>query len=444
MANVHLLVLIHGMWGNPLHLARMHEIIQQVKGGVENAHSEQTELAVLVAQTNRDECTYDGIDWGGERVSLEIMNEVSKYEMQGKKVNRFSVMGYSLGGLVARYVVGILHQNMFFETITPVNFNTIATPHIGIPQFPTAMSAISSYFGRNFLSRTGEQFFCADKWSLRGRPLVEVLGDPEYIFYHALILFKTIGIYANTINDRTVPYVTAAIELTDPFAEYRTNGVEIEFHEQYEHIIKSYTLPAASPHPPDRPSLFTSISTGLPPIPPVFRFEFPLNLILFPLLPVLIPAFLSLILVRWSISSQKSRIRLRSLETNSPARERLIHVIAELEREIETRALDAYEHPGGPLSVNSPSVDSEPPKLVLEPKTVQNERGYYFSSRPFLTPGQLRCIENLNKIPQLRKTLVFFVDVANSHAMIIARDPKFEHHRKGEAVLRHWADHFEL
>jgi len=124
------------------------------------------------------------------------MNEVSKFEKQGKRVSRFSVMGYSLGGLLARYVIGyafwiyqlgsrtlirtfrILHQNKFFETITPVNFNTVATPHIGIPRFPTAMSTVSSYFGSKFLSRTGEQFYCTDKWSPKGRPLIEVLGDP--------------------------------------------------------------------------------------------------------------------------------------------------------------------------------------------------------------------------------------------------------------------------
>lgn len=123
------------------------------------------------------------------------MNEVSRFEEQGKRVSRFSVMGYSLGGLLARYVIGyafwihqsgstlirsfrILHQSKFFEVITPVNFNTVATPHIGIPRFPTAMSTISSYLGSKFLSRTGEQFYFTDEWSPKGRPLVEVLGDP--------------------------------------------------------------------------------------------------------------------------------------------------------------------------------------------------------------------------------------------------------------------------
>lgn len=72
MANIHLLVLIHGMWGNPGHLAHMDKIIREVKGNTEGTVLEGLELAVLVAETNRDESTYDGIDWGGERVAREV------------------------------------------------------------------------------------------------------------------------------------------------------------------------------------------------------------------------------------------------------------------------------------------------------------------------------------------------------------------------------------
>lgn len=85
---------------------------------------------------------------------------------------------YSLGGLVARYVIGVLNQKKFFENITPVTFNTIATPHIGLPRFPTFMSGLASSLGPKLLSRTGEQFYCVDKWSAKGRPLIEVMADP--------------------------------------------------------------------------------------------------------------------------------------------------------------------------------------------------------------------------------------------------------------------------
>jgi hypothetical protein len=70
MPDVHLLVLIHGMWGNPSHLAHANKVIREVKGG---AQASGAELEVLVAETNKDESTYDGIDWGGERVAEEVI-----------------------------------------------------------------------------------------------------------------------------------------------------------------------------------------------------------------------------------------------------------------------------------------------------------------------------------------------------------------------------------
>jgi hypothetical protein len=49
----------------------------------------------------------------------------------------------------------------------------------------------------------------------------------DRIFYQALAQFEHIRIYANGINDRTVPYVTAAIEVSDPFADYESSGLEV-------------------------------------------------------------------------------------------------------------------------------------------------------------------------------------------------------------------------
>jgi hypothetical protein len=72
MSETHLLVLIHGMWGNPEHLAELHRIIKEVKGEVVKAENNETRLEVLVAETNSDDNTYDGIDWGGERVAEEV------------------------------------------------------------------------------------------------------------------------------------------------------------------------------------------------------------------------------------------------------------------------------------------------------------------------------------------------------------------------------------
>jgi len=311
----------------------------------------------------------------------------------------------------------------------------VATPHIGIPRFPSTFSAITNFLGPRLLSRTGEQFFCVDKWSPKGRPLLDVLADPEHIFYQALLLFPNIRIYANAINDLTVPYISAAIEEVDLFAEYETNGLEIEFHDEYKHVVKSYAV-SSSPSPPrerEKQSLFTRLKNLTPPVPPVLQGSFPLNLLVYALLPVVFPTFISLALLRLAISSHHSRTRLKALEVDKSSRERLVHIVAELESNVESAVLDIYDDSQGmpaspsPIPRTNPGQESRP------------------SSQALLSPVQRRCIENLNKIPQLQKERAFFMGVRNSHAMVVCRDVKrFKYHLEGEGVLRHWADHFVI
>lgn len=77
-------------------------------------------LHILVAKRNSGSFTYDGIELGGERVTAEIEEEVEKLAREGQVITRFSIVGYSLGGLVARYTVGLLDSKGFFDKIKPV------------------------------------------------------------------------------------------------------------------------------------------------------------------------------------------------------------------------------------------------------------------------------------------------------------------------------------
>ncbi|TFY78157.1 hypothetical protein EWM64_g5855 [Hericium alpestre] len=348
MANtdVHLLVLIHGMWGNPSHLAEMHRHIHEIRQEPADADPDSMKLRVLLAETNREEGTYDGIDWGGERVAEEVMDEISKIKAEGKNVTRFSITGYSLGGLVARYVVGILHQRKLFDTITPVNFNTIATPHIGLLRYPSFMSKLFSMLGPRLLSRTGEQFYGVDKWSAGGRPLLEVMADPERIFYQALASFQHICIYANAVNDITVPYITAAIEPEDPFMEHETNGLAVTLDEKYSPLIESWTLPAEPPTQPPQ-VWYKSLGARIPrlPLPPRLVASFPYNILIYTSFPILLPTLVTLVVIRLSLAAHSSRGRIRLLEAEDTenAGERLVHVFAGLERQMEEAVVDIID-----------------------------------------------------------------------------------------------------
>lgn len=58
------------MWGNPDHLAEMARQIRRKVSDVKRSLS--GEFRVLVANTNIENYTYDGVDHGGERVAEEV------------------------------------------------------------------------------------------------------------------------------------------------------------------------------------------------------------------------------------------------------------------------------------------------------------------------------------------------------------------------------------
>ncbi|CAG8553909.1 5709_t:CDS:2, partial [Acaulospora colombiana] len=62
----------------------------------------------------------------------------------------------------------------------------------------------------------------------------------DKIFYKALTKFKSLRVFANAINDKSVPYWTAAITEVDPFE--RINDLIIYPNKQCQDIIDSITL----------------------------------------------------------------------------------------------------------------------------------------------------------------------------------------------------------
>ncbi|PSS31125.1 hypothetical protein PHLCEN_2v2330 [Hermanssonia centrifuga] len=441
---IHLLVLTHGMWGSPNHLDEMSRVYKELRGQEgSKAGPDGEHLHILVAQANREKGTYDGVDWGGERVAEEVMDEIKKLEDEGKKVTRFSVTGYSMGGLVARYLVGVLHQRKFFDTVTPVNFMTVATPHIGLIRYPTFRSSLFAYLGPRLLSRTGEQFYTVDEWSPSGRPLLAVMADPDRVFYQALNLFPHIRFYANAVNDTTVAYPSAAVEIDDPFADHEFNGIHIELDETYSPIIKSYISSDSPPPPPPKPRAFSKkwLKGMQPQIPPAFRLAFPYNVLVIVALPVLFPTLLTLIVVRLSLDSRSSRSRIKLLESDESYRERLANVIGHLEKQVEDAVLEYMDDPGD--SETTTDLSETPNTAVSTTKPGKCEKKEHKVVKPQVTAVQKKMIKSLNTLPNLKKELVFIHPVMNSHAVIISRDVKrFKFHAEGEGVLRHLADNF--
>ncbi|KAF5350258.1 hypothetical protein D9758_007812 [Tetrapyrgos nigripes] len=436
MSTVHLLVLVHGMWGNPSHLSQLDRVIKakHVEAGIE--------LRTMLAKTNQEDSTYDGIDWGGERVAEEIYQETERLEKEGKQVIRFSITGYSLGGLVSRYVVGILLRKGFFDKITPVNFNTLATPHLGLLRYPSFFSTVASKLGPRLLSRTGEQFYASDRWSTTGRPLLDIMSDPDFVFYQALTRFQKIQIYANAVNDRTVPFITAAIELEDPFAEHAWNGIDILREEEYSPIIKSYSFPPDSLEEKPKPIILSREwfknrkKTSRPTLPPWFQFRFPMNIVFYIAIPFLIPVVLSLVVVRFTKATRHSKARIKVMEQDNEKGESLASVLGRLEHQMESAVLEILEDP-------TPGHSDSDDTLAIETisKSETKFRRFKKDEHPVITPLQLQIAARLNRLP-IKKKFAFLTDF-NSHGTIICRDmDRFEFRRAGEGVIRHWVDSF--
>lgn len=495
---VHLLACVHGMWGQPSHVTRMAEIMRETHAKAQDG----VELDVLVAETNREAHTYDGVDWGAERVVQEVKDRIAVIEAPEanprKKVTRFSIIGYSLGGLLSRYAVGILYSTGFFDDgkVKPVNFATIATPNIGLLRYNTLLSTVTNTFGPTFLSRTGKHFYAkdADEWGAgEGKPLLEVMSEKGSVFYDALTKFQHVTFAANAINDITVPFITAAAEPYDPFVAYTQSGVEIDLDEKYAPVIKSFTLPSGpAPKVPAPPTIFSKAwwraKWNAPSkLPPPLQFAFPFNIVGWILLPILFPLFLTAAITNFTYNVFHSRRRIKLLESSGQSnRSAIVSFMQRIERRVEDTVVDMMndglndENMGpdaGPsnMTTASPSRAGTPLPPLPGSSTPLKEKSrpsrrmsitytpladpnspYHDSytstatpkekqNQPLLTETQRRIIANLNTLPNLKKVYVFIDGVRNSHATIVCRDPKgFSFHRRGEGVLKYLADGFEM
>ncbi|KAI6911368.1 hypothetical protein KC318_g7436 [Hortaea werneckii] len=171
----HLVILTHGLWGNPVHLHHLRDTLLQ--------HHAASGLHVFTPQSNKDNFTYDGIDVGAERITTEIEDEIRRLQNLGAPLSKISIAGYSLGGLIARYVVGLLYKNGVFETLQPCNFTTFATPHLGVRTPGLGYGPQTwNFLGSKTLSTSGQQMFLTDDFRDTGKPLLAVMADPTSIF----------------------------------------------------------------------------------------------------------------------------------------------------------------------------------------------------------------------------------------------------------------------
>ena len=437
----HLCVLVHGLWGNGSHLSYL-------TNSLRNRYSDD-ELIILVCKRNASSFTYDGIEVGAERVTREIEETMEDLKRDGVKVNRFSIIGYSLGGLIARYAIGLLDAKNYFDYIKPINFTTFASPHLGVRTPLTGyQNQVWNVLGARTLSVSGKQLFTADDFRGTGRPLLSVLADPESIFIRALSKFENRCLYCNIVNDRTAVYYTTGISKNDPYKHL--DKLKINYIPGYEDVIldpeEPYQLAPPKQLPTFSERLVGTSQTTLRRIP------------LFVGLSVFLPIAVVIFLINSGVQTLRSQKRILLHEQDGDEtgyqRYRVSWMVQDMRAGIEdvfeaatSAQQQQYLTEGSEKLVDGDSAHCRPlsddaiREKQLQPtlrrKSTASERNPDFSTLA-LTPAQFGMIKTLDQVG-FTKYGVHIHKSSHSHAALIVRSDRkaFE---EGKLVVKHWLD----
>ncbi|KAI1764115.1 DUF676-domain-containing protein [Hypoxylon sp. FL1150] len=390
-------------------------------------------LYILLAKRNSGSFTYDGIERGGERVCLEIEEELEKIQKKGGKITKLSVVGYSLGGLVARYAVGLLEMRGVLGQLQPMNFVTFASPHLGV-RTPLRgwHNHIWNVLGARTLSMSGRQLFTIDNYRGTGRPLLAVLADPESIFIAGLKRFKRRTLYANAVNDRSAVYYTTGISKTDPFVS--PSRVKPNYLIGYEDVILDPLHPV-SPLAPKSGKMtmaeFKTSSVG-------YLRNTPLVLALAVFIPIGVVVFLLNSVFQTFRSSRRIKMHESGLAGIRVENYRLPIWIKDIRGTVEDvyENLNTWQEESYLRASDDERDDGQLNKAETKIIALERRKSHPQFPTLALAPAQFTMVDELDKVGW-RKYPVWIHNVRHSHAAIIVRIDK-PNYREGLVVFRHW------
>ncbi|KAK4191598.1 putative lipase [Podospora australis] len=421
----HLCVLVHGLWGNPNHMANVAKALRD--------QYPKDKVHILVAKRNSGSFTYDGIELGGERVCLEIEEELELIKSKGGNIKKLSIVGYSLGGLVARYAIGLLSARGVLDALECKNFTAFASPFLGVRTPLRGWSnQIWNVLGARTLCMSGRQLFGIDKFRDTGKPLLAVLADPNSIFMSGLAKFERRTLYCNIINDLSAVYYTTGISKMDPFTDL--SSVKVNFLKGYQDVILDPSNPV-SPKTAKEPESLSAAARRW-----TQRMPFILWLTIF--IPVGLVAFFINAGVQTIRSSRRVKLHEKGLAGIKVEGYRVNLWIKEIREAVE----DAYENLNSSQNQqylglseddgddNADDSDSAATRGLL---ALERKQSHPHFPTLALAPYQFNAIQALDKLGW-RKYPVWIHKARHSHAAIIVRMERkgFE---EGWVVLKHWA-----
>lgn len=262
-----------------------------------------------------------------------------------------------------------------------------------------------------------------DKFRDTGRPLLEILSDPNSIFIKGLSQFHRRSLYTNILNDRSAVYYTTSISATDPFV--KLENLDVRYLEGYEDVLldpKRLFVEAEVLPLPLSTRLIQKTKLGL--------LKFPFLVAFIAYIPI---GFLELVF-NSTLSAIQSFQRIKDYEQRrEPNYYRVPFIQGAMEDVYQNlNNAQSHEYLGWSEGGESGSYESSPiSSLYLsQPEAC----GKILA----LTPSQFQMIDSLNSLGW-RKYHVHIWKAQHSHAAIIVRTdkPSFD---DGRVVLRHWAE----
>ncbi|PKA51650.1 hypothetical protein AXF42_Ash003017 [Apostasia shenzhenica] len=222
----HLLVLVHGILASPSDWTYAETELKKKLGST---------FLIYASSSNSYAKTFSGIDGAGRRLADEVLNVVKNTE----SLRKISFLAHSLGGLFARYAIGVLYSSNTPDAspdenlsnsenwspdksqcsskfgkiagLEPINFITLATPHLGVrgrKQLPfllgvPVLEKLAAPLAPIFTGQTGRQLFLTDGKPDKPPLLLRMTSDHENMkFISALTAFRSRVLYANVSYDR--------------------------------------------------------------------------------------------------------------------------------------------------------------------------------------------------------------------------------------------------
>lgn len=156
-----------------------------------------------------------------------MQKRLDGYFARGIVIDKISMTGHSMGGLVASYVAGLamsdgwFHSNTDIEQlnitpsdarkrcgpIVPFSFSAVATPWVGIKSF--VPGCVPNSITTQYLPRSAVQLFLNDKHTNetnKPAPLISILTNPKSRFGRALAMFERRAMFGNFVGDDKVPF----------------------------------------------------------------------------------------------------------------------------------------------------------------------------------------------------------------------------------------------